>query len=186
MSARELFRRWLDGWRGVPIDIRSPLSIDLARARLREGTTSRWSPSGLDGHRRVTGRVRDDGTVRLEAGSSTVRNSWRPAAHCVLEPYGSGCRLLGVLRAPLPVLAFSAVWLSLAGCFFLIGLAATVVTLATGHVREAGAPAALLGGSAGFVAAGGGIMGVGFAIGRRDGIFLIEWLTDQLEAADPR
>lgn len=181
MTPAGLLRRWLDSWRSVPVDLRSPLPPEVARARLREGTSSRWSPGAFDGGRRVIGRVRDDGTVRLQAGSPMIRNSWRPAAHGVLEADGTGSRLLGVVRVPLVVLGFSAFWLAIAGAFFVIGFAATVVALLTGHVSDAGGPAAVMGGGAGFIVVGGGLIGVGLAAGRRGGAFLIEWLRERLQ-----
>jgi hypothetical protein len=175
-------RRWRDGWRGEAIDMRSPLPIEEARARLQAGVTSLWSadPGGL-GDRRVVGWVRDDGRVRLAGRYAMVRNSWRPVARGELRPEGTGCRLTGTLRAPLPVLVFSAIWLGGVGVFFLIGLLATIVALATGHAREAGGPAAVAAAGVGLFGSGAGLVGGCFALGRRDGDFLLDWLAGELE-----
>jgi len=85
------------------------------------------------------------------------------------------------VRVPLPVRVFSVLWLGLAALFCLIGFAATVATLVTGHAREVGPPAAVLGAGAGFVVFGGALIGVALAAGRRDGAYLIKWLREQLQ-----
>lgn len=182
-----VIRRRLAAWRGVEIDLRSPLPVDVVRVRLQTGGTSRWSPSlalspGFD-RRRVVGRVRDDGRVRLVAANPMIRNSWRPVARGVLRADGTGCRLTGTLRAPWFVLIFCGIWLGFACAFAIIGFLATIVALVTGHAQEAGGPAAVAGGGLGFVAVGAGIMGFGFAMGRRDGEFLLGWLTEKMQAA---
>jgi hypothetical protein len=186
-----LVRRWLSGWRGVEIDMRSPLPIEEVRARLQAGVKGRWraaaslGPGGFDG-RRVIGRVRDD-SIRIEAGKATIRNSWRPVARCDLDPDpgGAGCRLTGTLRAPWFVLVFSAIWLGGVCLFVVIGVLATIVALVTGHAREAGAPAAVAGAGVGFFVLGTGLIGVGFALGRKDGEFLLTWLADELQVTGP-
>jgi hypothetical protein len=175
--------RWLSSWRGIPIDLHSPLPIDVARTRLQVGG-SVWSPAlaltdGFSG-RRVKGRVRGGHRVRLEAGFVGIRNSWRPVAHADLVAEGTGCRLTGTLRTPLAVLLFSGIWLGIAALVAVIGFLAAVVTVATGHAREVGAPAAVAGGGLGFVAVGASLMGAGFAMGRRDAEFLLGWLEAEL------
>jgi hypothetical protein len=176
---------WRSGWRGVEIDIRSPLPISEARTRLRAAVKSRWDLSGFDG-RQVVGRVRDDDTVRLQARTAMVRNSWRPVARCGLRLDGLGCRLTGKLRAPVSVLVFSAVWLGLACVFALISLAAMLATLATGHWHDAGpATAAVAAVGIAFVVFGAGLINVGFAAGRKDGDFLLAWLAERLESTAP-
>ena len=179
-----IVRQWLSGWRGVPIDLSSPLPLDVARSRLRAEVQSRWSPGGFDG-RRVVGRLRDDDTMRLEARAPMIRNSWRPVARCDLGPAGAGCRVTGTLRAPAAVLAFSAVWLTLACLAGLLGLLSLLAALATGHWHEAGGPAVVAAAAAGFVLAGSALIGVGFAFGRRDGDFLLTWLAELLDTATP-
>jgi hypothetical protein len=178
--------RWLSAWRGVKIDMHSPLPVDVVRTRLEAGGTPRWSPSSALSprfdRRRVISRVRADDSVRLEAAIPMIRNSWRPVAHGVLRPEGTGCRLTATLRAPWFVLLFSGIWLSAAGAFAIVGVLATVVTLVTGHASEAGGPAAVAGGGIGFVVFGAALMGAGFAMGRRDGEFLLGWLAERLNA----
>ena len=183
-------RHWLDGWRGVPIDVRSPLPLDQALDRLRAAAPSRWRPSvtlnpNWLGNRRVKVRVTDH-HVRLEVRNPAIRNSWQPIARCTLEPDGPGCRLLGTLRARWAVLAFSAFWLTGVGLAALVSFLATLVTLVTGDFHDAAPAATVLGATTGMAAFGVLLFGFGFALGRRDATFLHAWLTEHLQAAPAR
>jgi hypothetical protein len=121
------------------------------------------------------------GYVRLEAGTPGLRNSWRPTAHCRLDPDSAGSRLTGRLRTPVPVLLPMTIWLSLAVVFFLVALASTVVTLAIGDFHDAGTAATVTGVGTIVAVVGGALIGAGNAFGRKDADFLLGWLADRLE-----
>jgi hypothetical protein len=186
MTVGGFLRPTFGGWRGVEINMRSPLPVDVARERLRAGVAGRFrvtatfDSAAYEG-RQIVGRIGDDGSVRLEAGSITVRNSWRPIAHGDLRRDGTGSRLSGTLRVPPLVRVFSVLWLGFACLFFVITAAATIVTLATGHTRDVGDPATILGIAVAMVVFGGGLVVGGSAFGRRDGDFLLVWLAEKLE-----
>ena len=94
-------REWLDLWRVDQVELRSPLSVEMAEERLTAGLVQprarlRARPADPDG-RLVVGLVRRGHRVRAYAGRAGRENSFVSLLDARLVPEGDGCRLSGTL-----------------------------------------------------------------------------------------
>lgn len=79
---------WLRAWRSEPLAFVSPLSAEVARARLIEGRISHLRAAfsfGGGGGFTVAGHV-GARRISVQAAKAGIRNSWRPVFRGRLDP----------------------------------------------------------------------------------------------------
>jgi hypothetical protein len=161
-------------WRTEPVVVESPLPVDEACQRMREGLTSPWRwrimPSFDPPKRFVIGQVRP-GRVVVTATSPAQRNSWRYQVRGEVRPSAGGSVLVGRLGWEPGTRAFCLVWLGLCLTFLGTSIAAGVWPFALGCVGMLLFFCCL----------------VWFAArtGRRDSDYLLAWLDERLRPAPP-
>jgi len=174
---------WLRAWRSEPVELRSPLTVESARARLIEGSISPLRDNFVlgVGECRVVGRV---GTswISLVAVKGANRNSFRPVLRGWLEPEETGCRLVGTFGWSPVVKAFSALWLGVGSCNFL-GLGVRALVMAIGG-DATGTDFVICLIPLGYVLAGIAVTAKGRHVNRTEAWYFQSWLADRLQTSD--
>jgi hypothetical protein len=116
-----------------PFELASSLSADSALSVLSNNVApiSRFSFGWGTGATPYKGNISSFG-VRLTNNSGT-RNSWRFVFNGRVNPTKTGCLLAGSIGPAAFVFVFSAIWLSMATLFFVVGTIGFFTDLATGH-----------------------------------------------------
>jgi hypothetical protein len=173
---------WWRLWRTEPLEVVSPLQLEVAEERLVAAlmTRRRWTwPGGDPAPLDVLGRVRRH-RVRANALRRGGGNSFVPTVRGRLAPAPSGCRFVGRVGLPPSVRVLLVVWLVGVCCFLLGGLIALGLSVARGQgVRDY--PVAVLGPAVMLTVFAGGT----WQAGRRawtDTEPLVDWLRRTLEA----
>jgi len=179
-----------------PVRIVSPLTVEEASRRLRDGlarrrwvapapwVTWRWALRGFTGdkepERIVTGSV--SSRIRLTAFVPGVRNSWRPTFRGRLQARDGAAELVGSFGFFPGVRAFSLFWAGGVAVFGLVALIVTVVMLAQGKWDDARTAGFLLVVGVGMLLFGLVLNSGASRLGDRDEQWLSRWLEDRLDA----
>jgi hypothetical protein len=171
-------REWLDLWRVDQVELRSPLSVEMAEERLTAGLVrprARFQapPADPDG-RHVVGVVRPGHRVRAYAGRFGWDTSFAPLLHARLVPEEDGCRLSGTLGLARWVRVQSLGGIAF-GILWTLGSAGALVA----DVHPPPVPFVGVGALATVL----GVVFPGWAARncRRDAGFLTEWLRERLQ-----
>ena len=182
-AARRWIMVWLRAWRSEPVVLRSPLPVESARARLKEGRISELRDNFMlgVGDCRVVGRV---GTswISLAAVKGNGQNSFRPVLRGWLEPDGAGCRLVGTYGWSPFVKAFAALWLGTGSCVFLGLLVHAVVTAIIGAATWMAFFVCLI--PLGYVLGVVAVTAKGRHVNRTEAWYFQSWLADRLHTSD--
>jgi hypothetical protein len=173
---------WLRAWRSEPQVFVSPLTVEVARARLIEGRTSylrlAFTLGGGGGGYRVIGHV-GARRVSLQAAKVGVRNSWRPVMRGRLEAAGTGCQLTGKLGWSPFVKGFCVLWLTGVCLAFLFTMLNAVVQVSSGDATVSVFLFCCL--PVGFLLFFVALTSWGIHVGRGEERYLRQWLVNRLQ-----
>jgi hypothetical protein len=176
---------WISSWRNEPVELQSPLPVDVARQRLRTERNSfflqRPTADGGNTRFRVTGHVGAH-RISLQADAMGGRNSWRPVLRAHLEPTGTGSRLSGTLGWHPWTKVLSAVWMAIAGISLLDVLVHAAAVMSTGDITAAGEGLLLCLIPLSLAAFLIGAMTWGARSGRAEALILRLWLADRIHS----
>lgn len=179
---------WLSSWRDQCFVVSSPLTVDDARRRLRDGLTTRGPAfavglASITESRVVRGQVRQE-SVRLVAMRPGVRNSWRPVLRGRLQATDIGCQLACRLGWDPFVRVFTACWLGAVLLGFVHGVVTTVGRAWTGDFATLRDSATLIGGTLGSALFIVGLTTLARRLSRGDVAHLRTWLAERLQSPD--
>jgi hypothetical protein len=178
-------RRWLRLWHVDRVELTSPLSLAEVQAVLSASVETRryaaWRAAPSAGSHVLVGRL-NDRRVRLSANPPGTTNGWNAVLRGELVPLANGCRLSARLGWLPKVRVFTAVWLSAALSFSLLGVVLLAVSLAHGDGAGGYLPMCLV--PVASVAFGVGMVGVLGARGRDNARVLRDWLQLTLRASE--